>query len=157
MVMRANTDAQEPVVSMRYPEKYTIRTPAEKQMNIYYNKHLLPRIQLEDTGPSPSSFGPSAGYTLDNNLLISQHLATDTFIHYIHLHIHIFGQWEEAEVPRETPWFLTSANHSATVHKNMSQSVQYCPEEHNCHLLPFVIFICCSLDEICIVHRDQFE
>jgi len=30
VVMRANTDAHEPVASMRYPEKYTIRTPAHK-------------------------------------------------------------------------------------------------------------------------------
>lgn len=29
VVMRANTVAHEPVASMRYPEKYTMRTPAE--------------------------------------------------------------------------------------------------------------------------------
>lgn len=30
VVMRANTDAHEPVASMRYPEKYTMRTPAQE-------------------------------------------------------------------------------------------------------------------------------
>lgn len=30
VVIRANTVAHEPVVSMRYPEKYTIRTPAQE-------------------------------------------------------------------------------------------------------------------------------
>lgn len=30
VVIRANTVAHEPVDSMRYPEKYTIRTPAEE-------------------------------------------------------------------------------------------------------------------------------
>lgn len=30
VVMRANMVAHEPVASMRYPEKYTMRTPAEE-------------------------------------------------------------------------------------------------------------------------------
>lgn len=30
VVIRANTVVHEPVVSMRYPEKYTIRTPAQE-------------------------------------------------------------------------------------------------------------------------------
>lgn len=34
VVMRANTDAHEPVASMRYPEKYTMRTPAQDENKI---------------------------------------------------------------------------------------------------------------------------
>lgn len=33
-VIRANTVAHEPVASMRYPEKYTIRTPAQEHTDI---------------------------------------------------------------------------------------------------------------------------
>ena len=38
-VMRKNTDAQEPVDSIRYPEKYTIRTPVETHTHKHTHTH----------------------------------------------------------------------------------------------------------------------
>ena len=43
VVIRANTAAHEPVASMRYPEKYTIRTPAQEQkspITAHYHKDI---------------------------------------------------------------------------------------------------------------------
>lgn len=41
VVMRANTDAHEPVDSIRYPEKYTIRTP-EKAPQVFITPNKAP-------------------------------------------------------------------------------------------------------------------
>lgn len=41
VVIRANTDVQEPVDSMRYPEKYTSRTP-KKAPHVFMTPNKAP-------------------------------------------------------------------------------------------------------------------
>lgn len=47
VVMRANTVAHEPVASMRYPEKYTIRTPVQNHTHTHNKKHISTKIQAK--------------------------------------------------------------------------------------------------------------